>query len=99
MNKNSVLLFSFSLLIMMGCSESEQVYIEANESEMRKASVDINRQSFDNFPFHDVPEWRYDVAEYQGPYSESGEYYQEQNIIAPVALRNTVTLLILGIRC
>ncbi|TWX63017.1 hypothetical protein [Colwellia sp. C1TZA3] len=39
-----------------------------------------------------MPEWRYDISTYQGPYSESGEYYQEQNIIAPAALRNTVPI-------
>ncbi|ASP47995.1 hypothetical protein [Cognaticolwellia beringensis] len=92
MNKNFALLFSFSLLIMAGCSESDQAYNEVNDSELIKASAEINRQNFDDFPFHDVPEWRYDVAEYQGPYSESGEYYQEQNIIAPAALRNTVPI-------
>ena len=68
---------------MAGCSESDQAYNEINDSELIKASAEINLQNFDDFPFHDVPEWRYDVAVYQGPYSESGEYYQEQNIITP----------------
>lgn len=92
MNKNYVLLLGFILLILAACSDPELVYQDANDSVSLQPLAKKNIQNFDDFPFYDVPEWRYDVAEYQGPYSESGEYYQEQNIVAPAAYRNTIDI-------
>ncbi|SEL79985.1 hypothetical protein SAMN05216262_1231 [Colwellia chukchiensis] len=92
MNKNSALVLGFILIILFGCSEPELVYNEAKDNNSLHALAKINLQNFDDLPFYEVPKWRYDIAQYQGPYSESGEYYQEKNIIAPPAFRNTVDI-------
>lgn len=50
------------------------------------------KEDFSQFPFKDLNDWRVDEQAYDGPYSEAGEYYQAQNIIAPNAWRNSINL-------
>lgn len=88
---NAFLLSSLALLIQ-GCSEPENSLSNGNASGSIDAKEKVNIERFDQFPFHQVPDWKYDTAVYQGPYSESGEYYQEQNIISPPAYRNTIDI-------
>ncbi|WP_426358353.1 hypothetical protein ACPUVO_18280 [Pseudocolwellia sp. HL-MZ19] len=67
-------LFVIGLIMTTGCSEAEKDYsteILPSESVIKK-----NEERFNGFPFNEVPKWRTDPAEYQGPYSESGEYFQ-----------------------
>lgn len=92
MNKNSALLLSALCFTLVACSDAEKGYSEVNDSEFIQPLVSMKKQNFDEFPFHDVPEWGADTAAYQGPYSESGEYFQEKNIVNPPALRNTVPI-------
>ncbi|MBL4899363.1 MAG: hypothetical protein JKX76_06905 [Colwellia sp.] len=49
-------------------------------------------ENFDSFPFLDIPKWTADLNENTGPYSESGEYYQQLKISPPDAMRNTIPL-------
>jgi len=92
MYKTKQLIVIIITFIFFGCSESENTYNIENEQNIVQHLAKVNTESFTEFPFYDVPQWRYDIAKYQGPYSESGEYYQEQNIIAPPASRNTVDI-------
>lgn len=82
MNRINLLLVNAMVFIMLGCSEAEKSYPVENNTSNSLSKV--NTENFDEFPFYNIPQWRYDLAKYQGPYSESGEYYQEKNIIAPL---------------
>jgi hypothetical protein len=61
---------------------------QSNDGVVKK----IFTEDFEKQPFYDVPKWRIDTAKYDGPYSESGEYFQQQIILPPVALRNTINI-------
>jgi hypothetical protein len=87
---NKINIIYLSLIFILGCSESDSIHDNLTQENNPKSLINI--EDFENFPFQQLSPWRYDSAEYQGPYSESGEYYQEQNIIAPPASRNTVSI-------
>ena len=77
-------------LLLSACSEQQDMNI--GEQHVQKVPDRNYKENFENFPFYNVPQWRLDTAEYEGPYSESGEYYQQQNIAPPLAYRNTVPI-------
>ncbi|XQW85366.1 hypothetical protein ACOYR1_01155 [Thalassotalea piscium] len=76
------------LFLIGGCSEpnNEVVY------EPQKKQTRLHKEDFSQFPFTQINDWRIDPQTYDGPYSESGEYYQAQNIIAPTAFRNSINI-------
>jgi hypothetical protein len=86
--KNSLcLLYCF---ILFSCSDNSTELIEP---QLKEAIVKkIFTEDFEIPPFYEVPKWRIDTAKYDGPYSESGEYFQQQNIFPPLALRNTIDI-------
>ena len=92
MGKINALLPSAFIFALLGCSESEYVLNTDNTANKAVTLAKINTENFEQFPFNSAPEWRYDIAKYQGPYSESGEYFQAENIVAPPAHRNTLDL-------
>lgn len=73
-----------SLIFLFSCSDK----IENDTSP--KNTIQI--ESFETFPFANIPKWVKDPNENTGPYSESGEYYQQLNILPPEALRNSISL-------
>ena len=92
MSKAKVLFVSIIILILLGCSEAENTYRTGNESNSIQTLSKIKKENFEGFPFTSIPQWRNDLASYDGPYSESGEFYQEQNIFPPTAYRNTISI-------
>ncbi len=74
-------------MLLAGCSEPSY-----EEMKIQSPSTRVYHENFESFPFNNVPKWRNGIGEYDGPYSEIGEYYQEQNILPPKALRNTITI-------
>jgi hypothetical protein len=85
-------LFVIGLIMTTGCSEAEKNY--SNETLPSESVIKNTKheEKFNTFPFNDVPKWRADPAEYQGPYSESGEYFQAQGIVAPEASRSSIDI-------
>jgi hypothetical protein len=75
--------------LLFACSESDDFLKNKVNEEIINQSY---KENFESFPFHDIPTWRIDDAKYDGPYSESGEYFQQQNIVAPIASRNTIAI-------
>ena len=47
----------------------------------------IKQQDFEQLVLNQQIGWQLDTNAYEGPYSESGEFYQQQNIIPPAAKR------------
>ena len=87
--KNSLLfsiLFSF---LLAACSDNQKEEINSTEATIEPSNF---KEDFSQFPFLNANAWHKDPQIYDGPYSESGEYYQAQNIIAPEAFRNTFDL-------
>lgn len=76
-----------SLLILTACSDDISSIDTVADNEYKKHF----EENFESFPFSSIPQWR-NANHYQGPYSELGEYYLQQNIAPPKALRNTITL-------
>jgi hypothetical protein len=79
--------FVIFLITVTGCSGADDDYLSENENP--KLTITKHEERFDTFPFSQAPKWRSDIAEYQVPYSESGEYFEAQGIIAPDAYRST----------
>jgi len=92
MGKISLLSLLFFIFVLLGCSEAENSFSADNVNNSADAMAKLSTESFEQFPFSKAPKWRYDIAQYQGPYSESGEYYQAQNIVAPPAYRGTIDI-------
>ena len=77
-------------LILSACAEhSTELIVTETEEEVVQ---NIFKEDFEKHPFYEVPAWRVDTAKYDGPYSESGEYFQQQNILPPLAFRNTIDM-------
>jgi hypothetical protein len=72
------------ILCLFSCSK--------DQDEPRTQSTSIMKENFEVLPYSDIPAWIIDPQTNTGPYSESGEYYQEQNIYPPDALRNSIPL-------
>lgn len=89
MYKTKLLLVSIIIFILLGCSEAENSSHIENKKNLLQP---LSKEDFESFPFYDIPTWRIDAAKYEGPYSESGEYYQKQNIFPPQAYRNTISI-------
>ena len=85
------LITSFLLILFMlnACTD-----VQTNNNELRSSPIEkINfSESFNKFYFDQIPEWRSDVLIYDGPYSEIGEYYQENKIFPPQEFRSTVNI-------
>ncbi|MGB1262280.1 MAG: hypothetical protein ACPG52_05155 [Cognaticolwellia sp.] len=92
MGKFNALMPSALLFFVLGCSESEHALNIDNTASEAVTFAQRHTENFEQFPFNRVPKWRYDIAKYQGPYSESGEYFQAQNIVAPPAYRNSLDI-------
>ena len=73
MYKTKQLLVIIITFILFGCSEAENTYNIENKQNFVPPLSKVNTENFTEFPFYDVPQWRYDIAKYQGPYSESGD--------------------------
>jgi hypothetical protein len=75
--------------LLLACSEGDDLV----ENQVNEVSASqFFKEDFESFPFYDVPKWRLDTATYDGPYSESGEYFQQKKIITPIASRNTIAI-------
>ena len=75
--------------LLLACSEGDDLL----ENQVNEVSTSQSfKENFETFPFHQVPAWRMDASKYDGPYSESGEYYQKQKIYPPTAYRNTISI-------
>ncbi|MDX2367584.1 MAG: hypothetical protein QNK36_04150 [Colwellia sp.] len=75
--------------LLFACSESDD-FLKNNMNE--ESANQSYKEDFESFPFYDIPTWRIDYSKYDGPYSESGEYFQQQKIFPPTASRNTITI-------
>ena len=83
----------FSSVLLSACSESEsEDLVQASNQNMQSIEQRKYQEGFESFPFSKIPKWRDDLATYDGPYSESGEYFQKRNIYPPKAYRNTISL-------
>jgi hypothetical protein len=72
------------LILLLSCSKKEV-------NPTYKNSYILN-ESFEKIPFSSIPKWITDPNINTGPYTESGEYYQQQKIFPPNALRNSIPL-------
>jgi len=81
-----IVFFSYVTLLLFGCSESSK-----NDLNTLKVSQEFV-ENFEGYPIENGGVWVEDIAEYDGPYSESGEYYQQNNTIIPKAYRNSIAI-------
>ncbi|MCJ8320342.1 MAG: hypothetical protein MJK12_11960 [Colwellia sp.] len=81
-----VLVLNITLLLMLGCSEDSIDSIESKNTKHKYV------EHFEGFPIVDNGSWVRDIAVYDGPYSESGEFYQKTGTSIPDAYRNSISL-------
>jgi len=74
----------YFILFISSCSN------EPEDIQIKSAPIMI--ENFEKLPFSSIPQWISDPYENTGPYTESGEYYQQLNILPPGAFRNSIPL-------
>jgi len=86
---NFIILFCFFQITLNGCSD-----VSTNSSKVKETSLTKKDlyENFNSFFFNKMPEWHNDKLIYDGPYSEVGEYYQQNNIFPPKEFRTTVDI-------
>lgn len=86
MKHKVLLVLNITLLLLLGCSEDLIYDIEKTNTSSKYV------ENFEGFPIVDNGLWVKDNAEYDGPYSESGEFYQQKGTLIPEAFRNSISL-------
>tara|TARA_R110001583_G_scaffold70489_2_gene199494 strand:+ start:2533 stop:3663 length:1131 start_codon:yes stop_codon:yes gene_type:complete len=74
---------------LISCSEDSSTNGQKSTFSVKEKSITEN---FETFLFKTPPTWLLDNLVYDGPYSEIGEYYQENKIFPPREFRTSVPI-------